>query len=1427
MNPERPTDPREQMEVRITALLLGEASAFEEAELLEAIKADPELEAYYEDMRRMVKQVQETLQLAPVEHHAEQPKLSEKRREQLANLFQKPARKAIKLISPAERAQRISTLQKIGAIAAAIVILVVVVGTLISPKFPGQVAMFKMEPTDRAIDQLGSAQAPSLKSPEVIERERLHSADKPSNDGNGTDERFLARYGLALSRAKAGRNAEASSPPPPATEPASPAEAPGKPTIYLPGQDIPVDNNLLAYSSPSGSAANSDRRTKSQNGQANTYFFDVDKGKEAIALPAQPPTALPALQIVPDDNSKRAISAGNSLSLSKKVRSVDFEETEQPKAASDLAQRSERKNAGPAMGYSIGAGAEASAVTRQLTTVAEPAVQPAPRMAGRWGAPAQPALPAPKPNLESKSEATVGLGIASANGITTSDLNNSASAYNQDRINQERYARGSRARQYDSRKNLVDVEKSWVRPTTDSGAAAAEVGSDLAPSDSQTFYRTKRQTAQAASATEIAAETPPANRWDFVAGAQLSQEKSANGDGKSAKLDANLYAKETTERSLGENFDSLAAAPAPAELEQKLRESAPVGGLARNGRIVEPAAAAPSPYASAGESLSTVQNTPEPASRNALSDMPALGRLFRSDSNQETEARIFRVDPNNLYRGMEGTVASSLGAGIQNGGGGGGGGGQSAKDNGGSVFAQASIAPGGAQFAQGGQGGGGIGGGGGFAGAGPGGGIRFLTTTNDRSAETAVRGYLESAGVKLNDSSKFFYNDRTGTLFVKTPRSELEKVQNVVEDLNRKQGSARSRFDQLAAGTEAAPKLALNDTAVAVNGPQQAVDEAIRREADKLQVRQKIADKLQNIKLNELIYEGLPLSEVVKNLSAESKRRDPTEQGIPVTLISTNTEPAFSTDPVTGAPVTSTNQAVKDVSSAIVDIRGSNNNITLGQALDAIVAASDQPIEYSIEDNGVVFRSKISTNAIHSANEPEPAATPAPPPTLEPLPEISTKDNAFSTFSLNVSDVSFQLAASSLGNGQMPDGARLRSEEFINAFDYHDPMPAPGQRVAFAWDRARNPFAHNRELLRFSVQTAAAGREPGQPLNLVLLLDNSGSMERSDRVHITEEMLRVLAAELTGYDRVSVIAFARTPRLIVDGMPGGNAEDFLHRVIGLNPDGGTNLEEAMKLAYEIAAKHYQANANNRVILITDGAANLGNIDPQQLRERVIEQRKKGIALDCFGVGWEGYNDNLLEQLSRNGDGRYGFLNDADQAPAQFASQLAGALQVAAADVKAQVEFNPNRVTVYRQIGYQQHQLTKEQFRDNTVDAAEIGAAEAGNALYSVEVNPNGSGPIGTFRVRYRVPSNGQYEEKEWPLEYSPDMPDLESAPPAMRLASSAAAFAEWLANSPYAQTVTPDALEKLLRGVPEVYAPDPRPAKLQTMIQEARSISGK
>ena len=449
----------------------------------------------------------------------------------------------------------------------------------------------------------------------------------------------------------------------------------------------------------------------------------------------------------------------------------------------------------------------------------------------------------------------------------------------------------------------------------------------------------------------------------------------------------------------------------------------------------------------------------------------------------------------------------------------------------------------------------------------------------------------------------------------------------------------------------------------------------------------------------------------------------------------------------------------------------------------------------------------------------------SPAPTVQP--EVAATENAFSTFSLNVSDVSFRLAAASLKKGLLPAKVSVRTEEFINAFDYHDPQPSPGTPIGFAWDRSQYPFEHRRELVRFALKTAARGRETGRPLNLVVLLDNSGSMERADRVETVRAALRTLAAQLKPQDRVSVVAFSRTARLWVDGLPGSDVGRFLDQTQRLAPEGGTNLEEAMTLGYATALRHFIPSGLNRVALFTDGAANLGNVDPTALQSLVEAHRLKGVALDCFGIGWEGLNDPLLETLSSRGDGRYGFLNNAEEAASRFAAQLAGALEPAAGDVKVQVEFNPGRVRSWRQLGYAKHQLTREQFRDNTVDAAELAAAEAGNALYVLDVDAGGQGPLATVRVRYKEPATGQYREWSWVVAYQGAAPRLEDASPAVRLACAAAGFGEWLLGSPFTSEITPAKLHALVGGVAPGFDPDPRPRLLETMLQQAMAIGGR
>jgi Mg-chelatase subunit ChlD len=497
----------------------------------------------------------------------------------------------------------------------------------------------------------------------------------------------------------------------------------------------------------------------------------------------------------------------------------------------------------------------------------------------------------------------------------------------------------------------------------------------------------------------------------------------------------------------------------------------------------------------------------------------------------------------------------------------------------------------------------------------------------------------------------------------------------------------------------------------------------------------------------------------------------------------------------------------------------------LSQAPSPSQSTANSSVPSTVSSLGRKLVEDREAKGVSSVSQPAQPFKPIAASNVDHRPELETAQESTSTFSLNVSDVSFKLAKAALDEGQLPGPESIRSEQFLNAFDYRDPAPYSNQPIGFYSEQAQHPFAHHRDVLRFALQTAASGRASERPMHLTILLDNSGSMERSDRREILSQALNVLSQKLTTKDRISVVSFARTARLWVDGAEGGSPVAILEKVNNLMPQGGTNIEEALNVAYEVASDHYVKDGINRVVLLTDGAANLGNVDPDVLKQKVVKERKRGIAFDCFGIGWDGLNDPLLEVLSRNGDGRYGFLNNPSDASSEFADQLAGSLNVAASDVKVQVEFNPNRVKLWRQVGYAKHQLTKEQFRDNTVDAAEIAAAESGNALYVIEPIESGSGPIGQVRVRYRVPHTSEYREKEWTVPYKSNVPAVEDSSASMKLALASGLFAEWLNGNPHAGSISLDALRNIYRGVPETFGEDPRPYELQQMFEQAREVS--
>ncbi len=430
--------------------------------------------------------------------------------------------------------------------------------------------------------------------------------------------------------------------------------------------------------------------------------------------------------------------------------------------------------------------------------------------------------------------------------------------------------------------------------------------------------------------------------------------------------------------------------------------------------------------------------------------------------------------------------------------------------------------------------------------------------------------------------------------------------------------------------------------------------------------------------------------------------------------------------------------------------------------------------------------------------------------------EIPAAQEPFSTFSLNISDASFQVASSAVAKGERPDPASIKPEQFYNAVSYGDPAPSTGEPVAAAIGQLAHPVIPGRNLVRMSVRTAFTGRAASQPLVLTLLIDQSGSMARGDRRAAMDTALAQLATLLTPDDRVTVIGFSRTPRLIADSLSGDKANTLPDIINQSASEGGTNLEQAIQLAESLALRHKQAGAQNRIVLFTDGAANLGNADPERLAERVKNLRQQDLAFDIAGIGTDEINDRLLSELARHGDGRYYLVGE--KTAANLAKQLAGAFRPAAENVKIQVKFNPQRVGSYKLIGFEKDRLKTEDFRNDSVDAAELAADESGTALYQVEPLPNGSGEIGELFVRFRDTATGEMVERSWTIPYESQAPSIDKAQPSMQLAALSLLAAQKLQPGPLADAINFRDLAPTIAAVKQAFARSPQAQQMITLI---------
>lgn len=435
---------------------------------------------------------------------------------------------------------------------------------------------------------------------------------------------------------------------------------------------------------------------------------------------------------------------------------------------------------------------------------------------------------------------------------------------------------------------------------------------------------------------------------------------------------------------------------------------------------------------------------------------------------------------------------------------------------------------------------------------------------------------------------------------------------------------------------------------------------------------------------------------------------------------------------------------------------------------------------------------------------------------LESIEEIATVEEPYSTFSLNINDASFQIAKAALEKGNRPDPTGIKVEQFYNAVDYGDPAPVSNEPVAATIEQSAHPIIPGRNLVRVALKTAASGRGASQPLRLTLLVDQSGSMIREDRRAAMANALKQLGGLLTPNDHLTVIGFSRESHLLADGITGDQSEKLSDLINQTASEGGTNFEEALKLGEQMAARHHISGEQNRIVLFTDGAANLGDAKPERLAERVKSMRQKGIAFDIAGIGADGLNDRLLSELARNGNGRYYVVSDEKND--SFARQLAGAFRPAAENVKVQVHFNPERIGRYKLIGFEKDRLKTEDFRNDAVDAAELAAEEAGVAIYQVETLPQGTGEIGEVSVRFRDTAKDEMVERTWTIPFESSTQPFDRATPAMQLAGLSMLAADKLRGGPLADAIDFKQLSGPKSLVKQFYGNSTRVAEMLWLI---------
>lgn len=393
---------------------------------------------------------------------------------------------------------------------------------------------------------------------------------------------------------------------------------------------------------------------------------------------------------------------------------------------------------------------------------------------------------------------------------------------------------------------------------------------------------------------------------------------------------------------------------------------------------------------------------------------------------------------------------------------------------------------------------------------------------------------------------------------------------------------------------------------------------------------------------------------------------------------------------------------------------------------------------------------------------------------------LNTDEHRLSTFGLDVDTASYTIARKFLRDGSLPPPEAVRVEEFVNYFDYGDPAPV-GADLALRTEGGPSPFSSDplRRLLRFNIRARNLSEENRAAATLTFLVDVSGSMAEPGKLALVKPALAEMLHHLRADDQVALVVFTTDARVVRRHT--GDVAELTRAIETLTPEDSTNVQAGLELAYKVAREGFRSGTNNRVVLCSDGVANVDRTTADAILELVSKEVRRGIELSAFGFGLEEYNDALLEQLADRGDGRYAYIDHPGEARRAMREQLTGVLQTVAADARAQVEFDPAVVKRYRLVGYENRAMADEKFRDDDADAGEVGAGQSVTVLYEVELfGELTDEKIAALTVRYRPGGAAGFQELRQELRVTDLAPTWEAVSAPLRLSALVAEFAEQL-----------------------------------------------